>query len=289
MLLSTLSLALLSMSAFEPLISRNLADAEQARFAAEAGIEWAFTTLRDTLDWDAFLSGADPARGAVVIANSPIPGSPASQGTYTIRVRNDSLPEDDLVTGVQVDGGGPTHDTNGHLLVTSVGRVGSASRVVQAVLRRIELPPIPAALAFPGPKAMVSASREFEIDGNDRNPDGTEKDWMVLLSKDKNYSGIERTNSVTPVEFLQSVIVLKRVLELNKDMPLTLSDFHIGRQIIFPSQEELQEGNHLVDREVAKLFYEVYNYYPVFEQRFDQGAREMSARLDQLAPRNSTP
>ncbi len=173
MLLSTLSLALLSMSAFEPLISRNLADAEQARFAAEAGIEWAFTTLRDTLDWDAFLSGADPARGAVVIANSPIPGYPASAGTYTIRVRNDSLPEDDLVTGVQIDGGGPTHDTNGHLLVTSVGRVGSASRVVQAVLRRIELPPIPAALAFPGPKAMVSASREFEIDGNDRNPDGS--------------------------------------------------------------------------------------------------------------------
>jgi general secretion pathway protein D len=127
------------------------------------------------------------------------------------------------------------------------------------------------------------------LGGNDRHPDGTEKDWMVLLSKDKNYSGIERTNSVTPVEFLQSVIVLKRVLELNKDMPLTLSDFHIGRQIIFPSQEELQEGNHLVDREVAKLFYEVYNYYPVFEQRFDQGAREMSVRLDQLAPRNSTP
>ncbi len=173
MLLSTLSLALLSMSAFEPLISRNLADAEQARLVAEAGIEWAFNTIRDTLDWDAFLSGADPDSGAGVIADSPIPGLPGPPGTYTVRVRNDSLPGDDLVTGIEVDGGGPTHDTNSQLIVTSAARAGGASRVVQAVLRRIELPPMPAALAFPGPKAAVSASQDFEIDGNDRNLDGS--------------------------------------------------------------------------------------------------------------------
>lgn len=173
MLLSTLSLALLSMSAFEPLISKNLADAEQARFVAEAGIEWAFSTLRDTLDWDAFLSGADPARGAVMTTDSPLPGHAASAGTYTVRVRNDSLSSDPLVTGVPADGGGPTHDTNSQVLVSSVGRVAAARRVVQVVLRRTELPPIPAALAFPGQNAAVSVSGSFEIDGNDVNPDGS--------------------------------------------------------------------------------------------------------------------
>lgn len=145
------------------------------------------------------------------------------------------------------------------------------------------------------PKAdlnLLSATAETYprtlIEGNDRNPDGTQKHWMILLSKGKNYSGIEHTRSVTPLEFLQSVIVLKRVLELNKDVPLTLSEFHIGRQIIFPSQDELKEGYLLVDRDIAKLFYEIDNYYPVFEQRFDQEAREMSAKLDKIVPQNST-
>jgi hypothetical protein len=63
-------------------------------------------------------------------------------------------------------------------------------------------------------------------------------------------------------------------------MPLTLNEFHIGRQIIFPSQEELQQGYHLVDREVAQLFYEVYNYYPAFEQEFNRQAHYMNALLD---------
>jgi general secretion pathway protein D len=125
------------------------------------------------------------------------------------------------------------------------------------------------------------------LDGNDLNPDGTPRDWMVLLSKDKNYSGISAGDQVTPLELLQGVIVLNRLLELNKDLPLTLTDFHIGRQIIFPSQEELEGGYHLVDRDVAKLFYEVYNYYPVFEQKFDREAKEMSARLDKIVPQGS--
>jgi Flp pilus assembly secretin CpaC len=120
------------------------------------------------------------------------------------------------------------------------------------------------------------------INGNDRNPDGTPKDWMVLLSKSD--SGITvRPNTVATLELLQGVLVLKRLLDLNRSMPLTLKEFHIGRQIIFPSQEELQQGYHLIDREVAKLFYEVYNYYPVFEQEFNRETRQMNAMLDKLS------
>jgi general secretion pathway protein D len=139
---------------------------------------------------------------------------------------------------------------------------------------------------FVPPKAMVSyldvSVQNYPgllINGNQRNPDGSPRQWMVLLSK--NYSGIR----VSPLELLQGVLVLKRLLDLNRSMPLTLKEFHIGRQIIFPSQEELQQGYHLIDREVAKLFYEVYNYYPVFEQEFNRETRQMNAKLDTIAPR----
>lgn len=173
MLMSILALVLLSMSAFDPLISRNLAAAEQARFVAEAGIELAFHTLRASGEWNAFLAGADPARGAVLVADAALPARSASEGTYTIRVRNDSVAGDQLVTGLPVDGGGPTSDTNGLVIVTSVGSVAGGSRALQAVVHRIKLPPLPAALAFPGEKALVTVTGSFEIDGNDWNPDGT--------------------------------------------------------------------------------------------------------------------
>lgn len=172
LLLSTLTLALLSMSAFEPLIAKNLVTGEQARFVAEAGIEWAFNPLLASLDWDAFLAGADPVSGALLIADAPIPGQPASGGTYTVRIRNDSLAGDQRLTGEPADGGGPTDDTNSVVIVTSVGKVGVAKRALRVVVRRIEFPPIPAALAFPGDTAAVNISPSFEIDGNDWTPDG---------------------------------------------------------------------------------------------------------------------
>jgi hypothetical protein len=84
---------------------------------------------------------------------------------------------------------------------------------------------------------------------------------------------------VTPLELLQGVLVLKRLLELNQTMPLTLKEFHIGRQIIFPTQEELQQSYHFIDRQTAKLFYEVYNYYPAFEQEFNREARQINKNL----------
>jgi hypothetical protein len=134
---------------------------------------------------------------------------------------------------------------------------------------------------FAPPKAVVSYPTitaqtypQTLINGNARNPDGTPLNWMILLSK--NYSGIR----VPPFKLLQEVLVLRRLLELNKDMPLTIKEFHIGRQIVFPSQEELQQGYHLIDRDVAMLFYEVFNYYPAFEQEFNREAQYINAKLD---------
>jgi general secretion pathway protein D len=137
------------------------------------------------------------------------------------------------------------------------------------------LVPPKALVSYPGVTAQKYP--ELLINGNTRNPDGSPREWMVLLGK--SYSGIR----VSPLELLQGVLVLKRLLELNRSMPLTLKEFHIGRQIIFPSQEELQQGYHIVDRQAAMLFYQVYNYYPVFEQEFNQETRRMNAMLDAVA------
>jgi general secretion pathway protein D len=118
------------------------------------------------------------------------------------------------------------------------------------------------------------------INGNERNPDGTPKSWMVLLDQGKSGVFVKANKTVTPLQLLQGCLVLKRVLELNETMPLTLKDFHIGRQIIFPSKEELEKGFHIIDRQTAELFYEVFNYYPAFEQEFNRETRQINSMLD---------
>jgi hypothetical protein len=128
---------------------------------------------------------------------------------------------------------------------------------------------------------VISPQTYSEIlsNGNDRNADGTPKDWMLLLTNkcdpNPNSCGIR----VTPLELLRGVLVLKQVLKLNETMPLTLKEFHIGRQIIFPTQEELKQSNLFIDRETAKLFYEVYNYYPAFEKEFNRETRQINKNL----------
>src|SRR5207253_11372378 len=88
--------------------------------------------------------------------------------------------------------------------------------------------------------------------------------WTILLSEQ--YAGIR----VTPAELLRGILVLKRVLELNSATLQTLNDFHVGRQVIFPSEEQLKSAYHIVDRDAARLFYEVFSYYPAFQRAFDR-------------------
>ncbi|MBI4590831.1 MAG: hypothetical protein HY725_18560 [Candidatus Rokubacteria bacterium] len=45
-----------------------------------------------------------------------------------------------------MDTGGGFNDTNGRIIVTSVGVKGAATRTVRIVMRRITLPPLVAAL-----------------------------------------------------------------------------------------------------------------------------------------------
>ena len=53
-------------------------------------------------------------------------------------------------------------------------------------------------------------------------------------------------------------------------MPVTIDEFRVGRQIIFPTEQELKDKYHVIDYDVARFFYEVINYYPEFEQAFNR-------------------
>lgn len=171
----SLSLALLSYAAFEPAISRNLAESAQARFAAEAGIERAFDILAGTSDWDTLLVGADPATGVELIGSSAIGALPATRGTFVVRLRNDTLASDPAITGLAQDTG-PTDDNNGAVIVTSTGSAGAGVKTLQVAVKRITFPPgfFPGALSMPGVEAEAYFNgNSFEIDGRGWRTDGT--------------------------------------------------------------------------------------------------------------------
>jgi hypothetical protein len=83
---------------------------------------------------------------------------------------------------------------------------------------------------------------------------------------------------------LQSVLALKRLLALNpaETFPRTLSAFHVGRELVFPTQEDLQTRKHLLDRETARLFYETLNYYQAFQESFTQKTERLKQGLNMM-------
>jgi general secretion pathway protein D len=78
---------------------------------------------------------------------------------------------------------------------------------------------------------------------------------------------------------LSQVLILKQVLELNKNLALTLDAFSPGTQILFPSREDVRNRFHLIDQEVARMFYETVFYYQASERKFDKTVKEVEARL----------
>ena len=110
--------------------------------------------------------------------------------------------------------------------------------------------------------------------GNQRDAEGNHLNWTVLLSNA--YDGIR----VAPIELLKAVMVLKRVLALNGTELLSLQEFQAGRQITFPSEDELRNGFHIIDRDAARLFYEIIQYYPEFEQEFNLQTQKIFQALD---------
>lgn len=99
-----------------------------------------------------------------------------------------------------------------------------------------------------------------------------------LNLKAESNSIIVNNNSIgndKTLDVLRSVLVMKRILQLNSDLNLTIKNFYAGKQIIFPTIEDLEQRFHLIDGETAKLFYEVVDYYTAFENNFNNITSEL--------------
>ena len=53
-----------------------------------------------------------------------------------------------------------------------------------------------------------------------------------------------------------------------------------GIEILFPAPEVLEKNVHVVDRDVARYFYEVNNYYGMFEMEFNRKTATVGRLLD---------
>lgn len=180
--LSAFVLAFLSMGGMEPQIARNLSDSTQARYLADAGIEWGFDALGSAPaaplpgSWQDILT-----KGGTLTNSQLLPGLTATQGTFTVTIRNDNQPGDQLLTGwinpatgvAAPDPGNNTTDTNGILIVTSTGTLNAgtpnqAQRQIQVVMQIIPLPPFPGAVNLPGFQADITfANPSIDVDGRD--------------------------------------------------------------------------------------------------------------------------
>ena len=98
----------------------------------------------------------------------------------------------------------------------------------------------------------------------------------LLLCPNVSPPGVRGANAL---EVLKGVLVLKRILALNSTMPVTIDEFRVGRQIIFPTEQELKDKYHIIDYDVARFFYEVINYYPEFEQAFNRESASIILKM----------
>lgn len=114
---------------------------------------------------------------------------------------------------------------------------------------------------------------EFMMRWNSRSDSGDDGAWTIVIP-DTPPPGVP-----PPLELLKGVLVLKRVLALNSTLPLTVREFHVGRQIIFPTEEDIHRRFHVIDRDVARFFYETIFYYPAFEREFNRQTRMITEEL----------
>jgi len=122
-------------------------------------------------------------------------------------------------------------------------------------------------LRLPDKKAYLRELRQ-------RNRLGRRGDWgqLGILLND-----CHRVRGRSTLDALRNVLVLKRLIDLNPALPLTLDTFHPGRELVFPSTEDLGARRHVVDRKVAALFYETIDYFHAFEQVYELAYRTIEA------------
>lgn len=110
---------------------------------------------------------------------------------------------------------------------------------------------------------LTDGKDELLWDLNTYNERAQAEQWAVVLSDQED------------VERLRKVLILKRVLSLNKNLEHTLQAFRPGVQILFPTREDMSNRYHLIDREVAQLFYETKYPYQVAQRQLNEAVRRV--------------
>ncbi len=117
---------------------------------------------------------------------------------------------------------------------------------------------------------------------NARATDGLPNHWTIPLAD-------FAVGSHQPIDVLRGALVLKRILSLNRSLPLTLRDFKAGRLVLFPSESDLRQSYWVIDRDVAQYFYEALLYYPAFEAEFKARQVVIEKKLDALETKSAAP
>jgi Tfp pilus assembly protein PilX len=207
LVLTGLLMAFLSVSAFEPQISRNLADTARARYLAEAGIEVGFNLLVGTSDaansFTPALAGATATTPWVTLVNAGTlsgvtAGGAAAEGTfagtYTVTVRNDYQNGDNALTGQAAGTNAApnetlTTDANKMVIMRSTGSFRGATKTIEVVVRRGNLPPFPGAVNLPGVQSDTYINKSsFDIDGRDyrcASSCDTNSNWTLSNTNNK--------------------------------------------------------------------------------------------------------
>ena len=171
-MLTGLLLVFLTMGGMETSVATNLDDVTRARYVAESGLEWAFDQLVLAAalpnGWNNVLS---PPNSGQMATGMALPGLGPTSGTFSVTVRNDNLPNDNLLTGQAVDPGAATNDTNRVVILTALGTYNGATRQLQQVVSHPDLT-LPGGVNLPGLGTNTSFSgNSFTISGNDTNLD----------------------------------------------------------------------------------------------------------------------
>ena len=170
----------LGLGSTETQVGQNHSQLTGARYVAETGIEWAYDQLIQQTAADpnsSFRAVANnilgPPNNGVMANGIPLPGLPATSGTFSVTLRNDSQANDNQITGQPVDPGGPTTDTNDVVILTSTGTYNGVTRQIQQVVMHLDLN-IPGGVDLPGVGTNTSFSgNSFTISGRDTNLDDT--------------------------------------------------------------------------------------------------------------------
>ncbi len=192
--------ALLTATTIDVKIGNNYKTNTQLLFLAEAGIEAARETLRasaNTLDVDLLAAAGGTADDlatstdlTALLATDDAPVLPVAVGlrttgqtltdpdgrtvgTYHVFMRNDAAEGDTTTT-----------DTNDIVTLVSIAQIGSATKTIEADVKKGSFPPIPAALTLNGGIGTFDATNSniFDVSGFDDAGSGNDESAIGVIS-----------------------------------------------------------------------------------------------------------